>query len=221
MVDTLKFITSKYKIKIGRQHIIEIPNIGRNQLAQLFAELEFTKGAEIGVEKGIYSEILLKANPDLKLFSIDPWKASAYVAGIQGVDYRQKHFDECYKEAKNRLREYDGCTIVRKTSLDAAERFKDASLDFVYIDGNHDFVNVTNDINVWQKKVRPGGIVAGHDYAFFPGGKRNHVKHVILAYTKAYGIIPLFIAGAEAVGQRGIIRDRFRSWFWVKNEQNT
>lgn len=215
MNDTVKYILNKYKINLGRQYIVDIPNIGRDQLAGLFAELSLTKGVEIGVDNGGYSETLLKANPKLFLTSVDPWANDAYEPGISGIDYRQSYFNQCYRTAKKRLAPYN-CQIVRKASMEAVKNFKDNSLDFVYIDGNHDFANVVNDIHQWQKKVRSGGIVAGHDYAFFSGGKRNHVKYVVPNYTRAYGIIPLFIVGAEAVGQRGIIRDKFRSWFWVK-----
>ncbi|OGM19971.1 hypothetical protein A2714_02820 [Candidatus Woesebacteria bacterium RIFCSPHIGHO2_01_FULL_38_9] len=211
----LEYIVDKYDLNIGRQPIVEIPNMGRAQLAELFAELKFKKGVEIGVEKGIYSEILLKVNPKLQLFSIDPWKASSYEPGIQAVDYRQKHYDDYYRETKKRLSGYKS-KIIRKKSLTAVKDFKDNSLDFVYIDGNHDFINVTNDIYYWSQKIRIGGIISGDDFAYFPAGKQNHVKHVLLAYTKAYGIRPVFVVGAEAKGQPGVIRDNFRSWFWIK-----
>lgn len=214
-MNTYNYIIKKHNIKVGRQHIIEIPNMGRDQLAELFAELKFKKGVEIGVDKGIYSEILLKANPQLQLTSIDPWRASAYEQGIPGINYRQKYYDDSYKEAKKRLSPYKKSKIVRKKSLTAVKDFKDNSLDFVYIDGNHNFINVTNDIHEWSKKVKVGGIISGHDFAYFPSLKHNHVKHVVLAYTKAYGIKPLFIVGAYTY-DKGIIRDKMRSWFWVK-----
>ena len=69
-MNTLDFITQKYRLKVGNQPIVAIPNIGRANLAQLFAGLKFKRGAEIGVDLGIYSEILLKANPKLHLYSI-------------------------------------------------------------------------------------------------------------------------------------------------------
>ncbi len=215
MNDTLEYIIKKYNINPGRQYIIDIPNMGRNDLAALFAELGFKKGVEIGVEKGNYSEILLKANPKLHLYSIDPWRASAYEPDIEGVEKRQRKFDEYYKGAKKRLSAYN-CTVIRKESLAALYGFDDNSLDFVYIDANHDFVNFTNDIHYWLKKIRVGGIVSGHDYAYFPSWKHNHVKRALQAYTRSYRMIPLFIVGGEAVRQPGIIRDPFRSWFWVK-----
>ncbi len=215
MISTQEFIVQKYKLKFGRRDaLVTIPNMGRAQLAQLFAELGFRKGAEIGVLEGGYSEVLCQANPMLELFSIDPWKASAFEPDQIGI-YTQKQFDAFYKAAKKRLAKYN-CQIIKKESQQAALDFKDESLDFVYIDGNHDFVNVANDLNTWAKKVRVGGIISGHDYAHFPSQRRNHVKRVLLAYTQSYGIKPLFIVGADAVRRRGVIRDHFRSWFWVK-----
>lgn len=213
---TYEYILKKYNLHPRREFYIEIPNMGRGDLAKLFAELKFTKGAEIGVEKGIYSEVLLKANPNLQLFSIDPWSPNAYEPDIRrSIAYGKAHAERCFSVAKKRLSQYKTCIIIRKTSMSALKNFEDNSLDFVYIDGNHDFVNVTNDIHEWAKKVRTGGIVSGHDYAYFPSGRYNHVKHVLLAYTRAYGIKPVFIVGAFAY-DKGMIRDKFRSWFWVK-----
>ena len=50
------------------------------------------------------------------------------------------------------------------TSLQAADLIDDASLDFVYIDGRHDYESVLADLESWWPKLRPGGIFAGHDY---------------------------------------------------------
>ncbi len=49
-------------------------------------------------------------------------------------------------------------------SVDVAASFDDASLDAVFIDGNHDHAAVGADLAAWTPKVRPGGLVAGHDY---------------------------------------------------------
>lgn len=213
-MNTYEYILKKYNINPGRQYFIEIPNMGRDNLAELFTELKFTKGAEIGVDTGAYSEVLLKANPKLHLYSIDPWSSSAYERGLSGVNEKQKYFDGIYKESKKRLASYN-CTIVRKDSMSALKNFKDNSLDFVYIDANHDFVNITNDLHYWLKKIRPGGIMSGHDYANYPTGKFNHVKKVVDAYMQGYRMFPYFIVGAFTY-DKGLIRDKYRSWFWVK-----
>ncbi len=213
-MNTFDYIIKKYNINVGRQYAVEIPDMGRDNLAELFAELNFTKGVEIGVERGEYSEVLCKANPKLHLYSVDPWRVSAYEPGIDGIDPEQAKFDQRFAEAKKRLAPYN-CTIVRKTSMEALKNFADNSLDFVYIDGNHDFVNFTNDLHFWLKKIRPGGIVSGHDYTYFTYAKFNHVRRVVEAYFRCYRMIPYFIVGAFTV-DKGMIRDRYRSWFWVK-----
>ncbi len=220
-MNTYKYILKKYNIDPNGQVLVEIPNVGRNNLAELFAELKFTKGAEIGVDRGAFSEILCQANPQLQLFSIDPWKISTYgpdvIPSEIGIVKNQQAFEANYKEAKKRLASYN-CTIIQKDSLTAAKDFPNNSLDFVYIDANHDFVNVTNDLDAWKKKIRLGGILAGHDFEHFPPKKWNHVKYVVDVYFRCYEMIPFFILGAKRPKEEGKIRDRVRSWFWVKND---
>ena len=50
-----------------------------------------------------------------------------------------------------------------EASLDAAKKI-DEPLDFVYIDGLHDYKSVTDDIAAWYPLVRKGGVVGGHDF---------------------------------------------------------
>ena len=215
---TLDYILKKYSIIVGNQYIIDIPGIGRDDMAKLFAELRFNDGAEIGVERGLYSEVLLKANPELILSCIDPWMASAYdpAFGTHAVDTEQIKYDERYKECVERLDPYSA-KIIRKASLDALSDFPDGSLDFVYIDANHDFPNFINDLHQWIKKVKIGGIVSGHDYAVFSYKKANHVKRALDAYARCYRMQPLFIIGAMEY-KEGTTRDKYRSWAWVRDK---
>jgi len=190
----------------------EIPDMGRENLPALFHELGFKVGAEIGVLKGIYSQIICKGIPGVKLYSVDPWR-------IYYPDYRnytkQKDLDNAHASAVKRLAPYD-VEIVRAFSMDAIKMFDDNSLDFVYIDGNHEYPFVTLDIIHWTKKVRPGGIVAGHDY--YESKVKDSKCHVIPAvqgYTRAYKIWPWFVIGLRAKTP-GLIRDQNRSWMFVK-----
>lgn len=213
-MNTLDYITKKYNITIGNQYLIEIPEmIGAAGLADLFKELGFKIGVEIGTDQGEYAEKLCKTIPGLELICVDPWKAEAYEAGYQPESFeKQEYFDKRYEEAVERLKSFK-VAIVRKTSMDVVHTIPDNSLDFVYIDGNHDFLNVTQDIHYWSKKVRKGGIVAGHDFVRYPSRKFNHVQKVVNAYTTAYHYLPVFLVTPTNEGMR---RDRFRSWFFVK-----
>lgn len=55
-------------------------------------------------------------------------------------------------------------------SVAAANLYVDASLDFVFIDADHAYGSVARDIDAWLPKVKPGGVIAGHDHCpDFPG----------------------------------------------------
>src|SRR3990172_12575877 len=195
-MNTYDHIIKKYGITVGNQYIVEIPDTGRDNLAELFAELNFTKGVELGVDRGEFSEILCKANPRARIYSVDPWASFAYAPNTY-VNEEQEYFDRNFEETSARLAKYNNCTIVRKTSESALSDFPDNSLDFVYIAANHDFPNFVFDLHNWIKKIRPGGIISGHDYAYFSYSKFNHVKRALDAYALCYRMIPMFIIGSS------------------------
>jgi hypothetical protein len=190
---------------------IVIPNYGRNQMAELFNELGFRSGVEVGVCDGTYSEILCKANPDAKIYGVDP-----FIPYADYHDYRRwKTVNGYHQAAIERLSPYKNYSFIEKFSMDAVKDFEDNSLDFVYIDANHNFQNVTNDVIEWNRKLKVGGILAGHDYTKLHQGSDSHVPYVIDAYTAAKGLRPWFVLGNQAKHE-GLIRDNPRSWMWVK-----
>lgn len=211
-MDTLHHIAQKFGLKIEPDKLyVEIPEIRRDALGPLFKELGFTVGAEVGVEGGLFSEVLLEANPELKLYSIDRWVAD--------FEYRpgdaQDKVDAYYNKTKERLARFPNSIIVRQDSLETAKQFEDGSLDFVYIDADHTYAAVVNDINEWTKKVRVGGIVAGHDYARYPVPNNIHVVFALEGYAKSYGIKPVFIIGRKDK-KDDKKRNGIRSWMFVK-----
>jgi len=192
---------------------VSITGVERDSLAELFSELGYKTGAEIGVEQGAYSKVLLSRNPGLKLFCVDAW--ARYSKYRDHVD--QEKLDGFYKKTEERLRNYDA-VLVRAFSADAAKQFKPGSLDFVYIDANHSIPYVINDIWMWGEKVRSGGIIAGHDFIQYK--KENiqcHVVHAVYAWALSYRISPWFVmGGGMKKGEKEEDSNRARSWFWVK-----
>jgi hypothetical protein len=189
----------------------DIPNVDRTDLAKLFAHLGFNEGVELGTEQGLYAETLLQANPSLHLHCVDPWLA--YEGYREHVS--QPKLDGFFEATQAKLSNFH-VTYHRKTSADALLDFADHSLDFVYVDANHTFEHVAHDVSKWEKKVRRGGILAGHDYRRHrPGPYQCHVVEVVTAYTQAYAINPWFILGSKDVVP-GEKRDSSRSYFWVK-----
>ena len=215
---TLDYILDKYKLEV--KPVIDIPNVTRESLTTLLHELDFRVGAEIGVQEGIYSEILCKNNPQMKLFGVDPWLTYVTHIGEDGPKSpdnksSQEMCDKFYEETKVRMAPYN-FEIIKESSMDAVKRFEDESLDFIYIDANHEYSHVMEDLTEWHKKLRKGGIISGHDYYYIKEPRSlMHVKTAVNAYVKLNKIKPLIIWGAQERKPK-ILRDKRRSWSWVK-----
>lgn len=215
MNNTLAYIVEEFGVDLSARCPIEIPNFGRNQLAELFCKLGFKAGAEIGVKRGEFSEVLCKANPLAAIYGVDPYREYEAYRVI-----RQENQDSYYAIAKARLAPYD-FTFMGMTSTAAASMLPPNSLDFVFIDGAHDLQNVVNDICEWTRIVKPGGVISGHDYVARSHGRdggpntSHHVIQAVDAYTSAFKINPWFLAGRKK-GLPGEVRDKERSWMWVK-----
>ncbi len=209
-MDTLSYIADKFQLDLNHRSPIEIMNINRTVMAQTLAELGFKIGAEIGVQQGIHAETLCKHNPGLKLYCIDIWEP------VYGYTETAEQHQAYYQIARVRLEPYR-CIFIKKYSMDALSDFSDGELDFVYIDGGHDFKNVAMDLCEWPKKVRPGGIVFGHDFKRHSRnrGAPHHVVDVVSAFTYAYGINPWFILGTPGHSD-GQYAEGTRSWMYVK-----
>ena len=164
----------------------------------LFGELGFKTGAEIGVAEGHYSKVLCLHVPDLKLYCVDLWdEYYRETTRIKSLEDQER----CLKLAHEKLDPY-GAIFIRKPSAEAAKDIPDESLDFVYIDGDHAFDHIMQDLIIWSYKVKPGGIVAGHDFYRFRGAG---VVDAVEVYTRAHQIHEWFIDD-----------QREKSFFWVK-----
>ena len=93
------------------------------------------------------------------LFCVDTWMGNANVARHQAI---VSEFD-VYKTFLKNIQSHPSVQPIRAKSLDAVQTFDDGSLDLVFIDGDHSFAAVRADIAAWLPKVRPGGILCGHD----------------------------------------------------------
>lgn len=149
-------------------------------LLRYLGELKFTKGAEIGVAEGRFSESMFKAIPNLKLYCIDIWNP---YQGNRWSGSKERNIHH-FKATSERLSQYDA-TILREMSMNAVKKFENDSLDFVYIDSNHGFDYVMQDLIEWSRKVKSGGIVFGDDYYDF---RKAGVIAAVNAYTKAHEI---------------------------------
>lgn len=202
----LAYIIKKWELDISSRMPVEIPGADRVDLTKLFAELGYLTGAEIGTNRGSYALVIVHNNPKCNLYCVDPWTLYDGMHDFTDANDRER----CYRQATERLDPLPNVHIVKKFSMDALEDFEDESLDFVYIDANHEWPYVTHDIYYWSQKVRSGGIVSGHDYL---KTQREdglvHVKEAVHGYTEAFNITPWFVVDKCSEKRAG-------SFFWVK-----
>lgn len=172
----------------------DVGGYGREVLPELYNELGYKVGAEIGVMNGDFSLLICEKVPGVKMFCIDPW--TPYGRRVtQGLQDRR------FRRAQNKLNEF-GVTFIKKTSMDALADIPDGSLDFIYIDAIHEFDFVMMDLICWAKKVRPGGMISGHDYVNLHG---CGVIPAVNAYTRGNDIHTWYVTV-----------EFLASFFWVK-----
>lgn len=193
---------------------VEIPDCGRDDFAKFLYDYGFRVGVEIGTDRGGYGVTLCKAG--LKMYGVDPF--------VQYDEYKREGMYATHeKEAVENLKGYD-YTIIKKFSMDALDDFEDNSLDFVYIDGNHTLPYISADIFGWERKIKRGGIISGHDYAVVKGHREHkdpktydgvHVKLAVDSSVYIMRVPKLYVLGKRRKIP-GLKRDKWRSFFWFK-----
>lgn len=120
-------------------------------------------GVEVGVHVGWFAHHLRRDWKGRLLVGVDPWEP------YDGADWDKDTHEQNYRHAVTAMASFGaGAELLRMRSADAAKTWRHGPLDFVYLDGAHDYANVAADIAAWWPLVRPGGVMAGHD--FIPDG---------------------------------------------------
>jgi len=121
------------------------------------------KVIEIGTYEGYNARSILKELNIFKFYIVDPYKEYEDYLDLE-PHQNQKRLNKVFNYAKKLLEKYKYIIQwVKKLSDDAIDMFEDNSIDFIYIDGNHKYEYVKRDIENYWKKVKQGGILAGHD----------------------------------------------------------
>ena len=140
-------------LSLPRVYTLEFDYLNGNNRVDGLIEMckKYIKNTDKGVEIGCFSGVSSRAISLYcgQLDCVDPW---AWVE----VAIAEKMFDAM-------MPFYPNIRKVKTRSIDAAKTYPDSSLDFVYIDADHTYQAVIEDIKAWESKVKPGGYIAGHD----------------------------------------------------------
>lgn len=133
-------------------------------------ELQKYKGGtlvEVGCWRGRSLSFLadMIANKDITAHAVDPWTGNS---DPKDPTHKMDVFADFQKNMQS-LGIYDLLHIHRKQSVLTAPEFKNNSVDVVMIDADHSYDYVYADIVSWWPKVKPGGVLMGHDYSLACG----------------------------------------------------
>lgn len=192
---------------------------------------DYKVGAEIGSYLGKFANHILK-NWNGTLYLIDVWRK---LETTEYVDMSNKDIeDNVWLSAMKSIRGYeDRALMMRMYSNQAAQLFSDNSLDFVYIDANHKYDAVKEDIELWWPKIKSGGMLSGHDYIHSenwnspPFAENGIDKHIYLkppntsdehyTYAGMFGVYPAVNEFAKQNNYEIQYTDEYlSSWFIFK-----
>ena len=134
---------------------------------------------EVGVAQG-ETALKLAALPSLRQYiGVDPWVPyneppsadydEGYLDRKMGLWRTHQDWEDARSRAAARLRPFGSkARLIRAFSHEAAARITD-ELDAVYIDANHQYQYVLNDLELWYPKLKEGGVLIGDDYSFGGG----------------------------------------------------
>lgn len=168
-------------------------------------------GAEIGVFQGDFSDMILRVVAPAKLYLVDPWLSFAdetHRKSIYGADSRsQQQMDAIADRVATRfaghIRE-ERVQICRETASAAFPRLPDGHLDWTYIDGDHSYDGVSEDLRLSYQKVKNGGYITGDDYHignWFADGVVRAV-HDFLAEMRSKVVVAFILDAQFALRKR-------------------
>jgi len=159
IADVRKKLEYKYKLPPGWFY-----NEDLNEYRRLVEDLpDYSTICELGCYKGrslcSVADIIKRKN--LTVYAVDVF------TGTKSEGYIEPNYLEEFDNNMERFGLDPG--IFEMTTDEAVEVFADSFFDLVFIDADHQYEAIKNDIEKWLPKVKKGGLIAGHDYGTHPG----------------------------------------------------
>ena len=173
----------------------KIKKISSDKRAYILEQLDKnSKIVEVGVWKGDFSRQIWNISSPNLLVLVDSWKFDEKVRGcapqVSGEEpLNQNFFDQAKKDTYGKFENVQNVNILDLNSLEASSKYEDNFFDYIYIDAEHTYKAVTEDLEVWYPKLKKNGTLFGDDYywreeddtlslhiAYQEFIKKNHIK---------------------------------------------
>ena len=129
--------------------------------------------AELGVFDGAFSrEIIDTLNPK-SLILIDYFQGAIGSGDQDGNNFHTIDLNKKYYELLKQYKNHSSIKIIKGDSTEELNNFSNNYFDMIYIDADHSYEGCKKDLNVAYKKIKNGGWILGHDYAFNPKKTKN------------------------------------------------
>ena len=199
------------------EHICDQPQFGEDWFTykKLYADIVnyFPSGStfvEIGSWKGKSTSFMAVEISNSKK-KIDFYCIDTFEGSVEHKD--NPELPLLYNIFKTNMKPVEGYySDMRMTSMEAVRKFEDESIDFVFIDGSHEYADIKDDIMNWLPKVKHGGVLAGHDYYLPPTVSSWRMSAVTnspeLDYYYSSNVSSAYRAVRETLGSENIIFDQ-------------
>ena len=131
---------------------------------------------ELGCFKGkstsfIVTEIINQKR-DVSFYAVDSFEGSTNSSDAKEVEAYNgiRNIENDFKNNTKHL--YNYFFTYKELSHQAADNFNNKDVDVIFIDAGHSYEAVKKDIEAWLPKMKPNGIIAGHDYNSWAGVKK-------------------------------------------------
>ena len=164
-----------------------------------------TIGAEVGVWEGSSSSKFVKKNLK-KLYLVDPYSVEGYepaiaqkdptfnmetylerykkLTGGNDIESFNRYYDKVHARVVKKFKSHKEVEVVRKTSTEWFEKYDGEKLDWIYIDGDHSYTGVINDLNNCLRIMKEGGLILGDDYKWESSGDKGGVKKAVNEFVQ-------------------------------------
>ncbi|CEM24096.1 unnamed protein product [Vitrella brassicaformis CCMP3155] len=117
---------------------------------------------ELGVYEGELAFHLLRAFPNMSYVGVDAYFNDEFAPGSP----QNQLFELVHQHVAKRMEDYqDRAILLKLSSEEALKIVPKGAFDLIFIDADHRYQHVKHDLEHWSEKVRPQGILAGHDFS--------------------------------------------------------
>lgn len=163
--DYFEIKVPKYNLDV--KHLINLKGIvNRQELLKILPKNGIV--AELGVDEGHFTKEILKFNSPKKLHLVDVWNTNRYHQGKK---------EQVENTFKNEI-EKEQVVLNLGFSTEVVHDFPNDYFDWVYIDTTHSYENTLKELEMYSKKIKPGGFLTGHD--FIIGNWKGLVKYGVI-----------------------------------------